>query len=242
MNPENYIRMLESAIIERGISKEKAARHVKLLSLSLSENDLTDLSSEDICKEISELADSISIILKRQNSSYPASFSSDASGQNMDENTADTEAVSDIPLTGQNIFYKSPTECEEISPDAATVKALSASVGKIILHAFLYLLLGILGIFSALFLFLLTIAGTMLFIVDIVYAVTQMFSFPASGVFEIGLAIVIIGICIAVGVMLYNVPKTYIPKVQRKIIQNIKYLEKKASKILNLLRQRRRKT
>ena len=61
-----FITELESALQKKGIPSEIAKRHVKNLSRSFTEEDLSEIESMDSTSEIEDLADSISVIFSKK--------------------------------------------------------------------------------------------------------------------------------------------------------------------------------
>lgn len=239
MEINNYFETLYSALIERGVSESTAQRHIKLLSLSIKEDELLNASSseDDSYREINELADSIALILKRngESSSENEILLNFDTIDSLEHNFLEKSDVRDKDKNSA----PSPNDDDSIA-ETSPISQIASCVGKIVLHALLYLVLGMVGIILILSLFSVTIIGTATSIVGVVYGVTQLFSFPASGIYEIGLAVVICGVCVAVGVTFHEVAKTFIPKLQKKITAKIKSLCKRISKICVIIKRRRK--
>ncbi len=67
-------------------------------------------------------------------------------------------------------------------------------------------------------------AGSIVSLVGIIYGVTQLFSFPAAGVYEIGLGVMIAGIVLFASVLLYNLALRLIPWLIKKVAVLLVYV------------------
>ncbi len=76
---------------------------------------------------------------------------------------------------------------------------------------FLALILAIIGLVVGMI--AVVAAGSGLALVGIIYGITQLFTFVAAGIYEIGLGVMIIGIALFGGVVLYNLAVRFLPWV-----------------------------
>lgn len=79
--------------------------------------------------------------------------------------------------------------------------------------AFLGLILAIIGLVAGMI--GVVAAGCGLALVGIIYGITQLFSFVAAGLYEIGLGVMIIGAALFAGVVLYNLAIRFLPWVMK---------------------------
>ena len=87
----------------------------------------------------------------------------------------------------------------------------------------------------------LTVAGVALFFIGIVYAISQMRTFREAGIFELGLTIIIGGVILALGVIIYNCVGNFIPKLQRLLRRRVKSLKKRTKDAAYKLKKMRRR-
>lgn len=92
-----FITELESALQKKGIPSEIAKRHVKNLSRSFTEEDLSEIENMDSTSEIEDLADSISVIFSKKAKALPGK-------------TEHTEKNPTVGNSGENI---PPTQINE---------------------------------------------------------------------------------------------------------------------------------
>lgn len=121
-------------------------------------------------------------------------------------------------------FFRTPTERDKTTKGVA----IFWSVLVVTLPVTLTLLVAILALFGAAFLgIILAIIGLVagmiavvavgcgLALVGIIYGITQLFSFVAAGLYEIGLGVMIVGGALLSGVILYNLAIRFLPWVMK---------------------------
>ncbi len=89
--------------------------------------------------------------------------------------------------------------------------AILAAVLVIFGAVFLGLILAIIGLVVGMI--AVVAAGSGLALVGIIYGITQLFTFVAAGIYEIGLGVMIIGVALFGGVVLYNLAIRFLPWV-----------------------------
>jgi len=93
--------------------------------------------------------------------------------------------------------------------------ALAAAFFGAFLGAFAGLAAAIVGLIAVLI--ALVAVGSAVSLVGIIYGVTQLFSFRAAGIYEIGLGIIVIGVVMLVSILLYNIAIRFLPWVIKKV-------------------------
>ncbi len=83
--------------------------------------------------------------------------------------------------------------------------------------AALYVAVALAIVFCVIVLVLLVAAGSAVALIGLVYGVIRLFSIPAEGLYEIGLAIIIIGLVMLFGVLIYNLALRVLPLLFRQI-------------------------
>ena len=253
MNKTEYLIALGRALMKRGMTKESAEYNMRILSFSVNEDSLSGRSDEDIQREIERLADGVTLVL-----------ASETSGSD-DKN----ENKSVIPPVPGNVLpeYVSPDSVVPVDFDAenvprgdeidelvgkaksrrirdekpvpATSKGISGARAKVALFIAFYVFAVILRILCVVLLIAVTIAGVALFAVGMVYGVSQLFSSKGAGFFELGLSFIIGGVCVALGVMLYNSIGNFIPKLQNWIKRRIRNIESRIKDAKKIMDKRR---
>ncbi len=67
-------------------------------------------------------------------------------------------------------------------------------------------------------------AGAAVSLFGIIFGVTQLFSFPAAGLFEIGIGIIVIGVVMFVSILVYNAALRFLPWVMGKVCLLLKFI------------------
>ena len=231
-----FIKELEAALISRGVSETTAQKHADTLRRSFDSNDLKEIETMDTNDEIETIADSLVVLINRKKNkpeeaavteksadSAPVSENAEAKAEKPTENPAEKPP---LPSETEDEYF------EFDDGNAATDK------GKMIFWAGLVLtspiticlLALVFGTFLALFagvgvlivglvvlMVALIAAGAACSLVGIIYGITQLFSFVAAGVYEIGLAIIVAGVVLLVSVILYNFAIRFLPFVINKL-------------------------
>lgn len=227
-----FIRELKSALVRRGIPEDRAARHVATLSRTFTSDDLSEIDAIESSDEIEQLADSISVILTKNNSAVkPAqpqeqrkapSAASPAQAQ-MKRVQSEPPPLPKIHLPEDD--YGGDFGYREETVRATTKGMLIFWVGLFLtLPISLALLIAIFGSFAAVFIGLsalilagiaalvgIVAAGAGVSLVGIIFGITQLFSFPAAGIYEIGLGVMVAGAVLFVSVLVYNFSIRFLP-------------------------------
>ena len=80
-------------------------------------------------------------------------------------------------------------------------------------------------------------AGSVVSLVGIIYGVTQLFSFVAAGVYEIGLGALVAGLVLFASVLLYNLALRFIPWLMKKIAKLLGYVCRKLKLLFYYIRR-----
>ncbi len=302
MNKSDYMKLLGTALIGRGIPEEAAIRHVKILSIPVTEKELASKSDDEILLEVDRLAENVVKLLKEDDSAEtspspspekqkktPENPLSEASDQN------NAAAGQKVPVTSQNnpvsaAKNKSTDQKEQVSlqtekkvlpeyvsPDSVvpvdfekedmprgddynelvgktkikivreekpikpTSGAIAAGHAKIAFLMILRVLMEVLRIVLMVLLVALTIAGVALFFIGIANAIRLLGSFREAGIFEFGLSIIIGGVILILGVVVYNCVGNFIPRCQRLLRRKIKSLKKRIREASHKMKIKRRR-
>jgi uncharacterized membrane protein len=233
-----FMRELKKALVARGIPDETAAKHVSNLSRSFTNDDLSEISAIQSSEEVEQLADSISVILtKGKNSQNTNSSVQPIPPVAAPSEKAPVRDVTPKPYVKQNqnrgTNIKSAKSADEdyfeYSPDhSPSVKAMLIFwVGLFLtLPITLAIAAVIFGVFAALFVALagLIVAGVVILIavvaagagislVGIIFGITQLFTFPAAGIYEIGLGVMVAGCALFASILIYNLSIRFFPWV-----------------------------
>lgn len=243
-----FMRELQSALVQRGIPEELAAKQVSNFRRSFTEDDLSEIEAIQTNDEIDQLADSISAaIVKKMKAARAAQAAGNAAPQSPipAEPRTQPEPAEPIPPKPapqpkphtkpkpapkqdvRDLFDDDADEYFEYSPESATTTR-----GMILFWVGLFLTLpltiavlaGIFLVFAALFIGLaalvvagcvvlagVTAAGAVVSLVGIIFGITQLFSFVAAGIYEIGLGIMVAGAVLFVAVLIYNISVRFFP-------------------------------
>ncbi len=243
-----FMRELQSALVQRGIPEELAAKQVSNFRRSFTEDDLSEIEAIQTNDEIDQLADSISAaIVKKMKAARAAQAARNAAPQSPipAEPRTQPEPAEPIPPKPapqpkphtnpkpapkqdvRDLFDDDADEYFEYSPESATTTR-----GMILFWVGLFLTLpltiavlaGIFLVFAALFIGLaalvvagcvvlagVTAAGAVVSLVGIIFGITQLFSFVAAGIYEIGLGIMVAGAVLFVAVLIYNISVRFFP-------------------------------
>lgn len=239
MNKSEYLIALGRALMRRGMSKESAEHNMRLLSFSVNEETLSKKSDEEISREIESMADGITLVLNNDSISTgnggksveTAVRSSQTPGTVLPEYISPDSVVpvdfdaENVPRGDEIDELVGKTKSRRIRDEKqipATAGAISGARVKVALFVALYVLMIILRILCVILLIAVTISGVALFAIGMVYGISQLFSFKGAAYYEMGLSLIIGGVFIAVGVMLYNSIGNFIPKFQKWITKRIR--------------------
>ncbi len=246
-----FMRELQSALVQRGIPEELAAKQVSNFRKSFTEDDLSEIEAIQTNDEIDQLADSISAAIVKK---MKAARAAQASGSSETRTPVPanpeprTQAPQPKPVPEErpapqpkptpkpkpapkqdvrDLFDDDADEYFEYSPESATTTRgmILFWVGLFLtLPVTIALLAGIFLVFAALFIGLaalivagcvllagVTAAGAVVSLVGIIFGITQLFSFVAAGIYEIGLGIMVAGAVLFVAVLIYNISVRFFP-------------------------------
>ncbi len=237
-----FLEGLKEALVARGIAPDAAAKHAAALGRTFSEEDLAEIRQIQSPAEIGEIADSIATILYK-NKAKPAPRPSDIeevpppmtapprptpprmSTQTGAVSRPSLPTESEKPVRyAQNAadFFETPAGEDKTPKGVAifwTALILTLPITLAVIAAVLVLFgvvfLGIILAIIALVVGMIAViaAGSGVALVGIIYGITQLFSFVAAGVYEIGLGVMIVGISLFGGVVLYNLAIRFLPWV-----------------------------
>lgn len=229
-----FIRELKSALVRRGISEDRAARHVATLSRTFTSDDLSEIDAIESNDEIEQLADSISVILTKNKSAVkpvqPRETQKAPAAPPPAQAQVQRERVQSAPPPLPKIHLPEDDYGGDFGygdePVRATTKGMLIFwVGLFLtLPISLALLIAIFGSFAAVFVGLsalilagivaligIVAAGAGVSLVGIIFGITQLFSFTAAGIYEIGLGVMVAGAVLFVSVLVYNISIRFLP-------------------------------
>ncbi|MBQ4591376.1 MAG: hypothetical protein IJP32_03680 [Clostridia bacterium] len=256
-----FMRELESALIERGISGETAKKHVSNLRRTFTNDDLSEIEAIQSGSEIEQLADSISLILSRSTRNAVQQSQADditpspqpqkpavpqQRPQTVQSTVPSGRAVQQRPVSRpapavppQEVPAPKPKRQQIELPDDDDDEYYTYAPGKDVttrgmllfwvgLFLTLPLTLGLaavlFGVFAVLFvglaalivgliaaLIVVAACGAGVSLVGIIFGITQLFTFLAAGIYEIGLGVMVAGIILFVSILLYNIAIRFLP-------------------------------
>lgn len=133
---------------------------------------------------------------------------------------------------GKNPFSNMTPGTAAAVPAAAILMLLQA-----LLFATVYCLIGAAVIMLAALLVLLSATGTALAIVAIIYGITQLPTSKGAGLYEIGIGIVIGGLTLFVGILMYNFIVRLAPFIFRKLFVFYKFVLKQIKRLYALIKE-----
>ncbi len=260
-----FMRELETALVERGISGETAKKHVSNLRRSFTDDDLAEIESLHSVSAVNELADSIALVLSKNtrgavaNAGNPVPPSPQKSRPNTTQTPstgtpqppvrraqasvpAQQAAPRPKPVQAQPVPQPKPQpkpvqrridipeedDYYDYSPETGEASArgmilfwvglfltlpVTLALGAVLFGAFAALFVGLAALIVAIIAVLIAVAacGAGVSLVGIIFGVTQLFSFVAAGIYEIGLGIMVAGAVLFVSVLLYNIAIRLLP-------------------------------
>lgn len=252
MKLNDFLKELEKALVERGVSEELSKKHVANLHRSFTSDDLSEIESIESHDEIAALADSISLILKKKSKAVMTKSVTTENENAIAHMTQDPVApytpnsVESIKPPKQSADRSAPLYYEpefgfdeDYREETATTRGITIFwVGLFVtLPITLALLAVIFGAFAAAFatligiiiasvavLIVLVALGAAVSLVGIIYGITQLFSFPAAGIYEIGLGVIVAGAVLFVSILIYNFAIRFVPWVISKLGVFLKYV------------------
>lgn len=230
-----FCKGLESSLVRRGIPPETAKRHVTTLAKTFTDEDLVEIENITSDEEIEEIADGIASILEKNRTTPRPAASVNAPPQNnappvpvespahsTEIHTHPTPATRPIQNTAD--FFAPPESADKTMRGSAIFWGGFVLLSPLILAAlcaiialfgicYISLIAAIIGFVLALI--AIVAVGCGISLVGIIYGVTQLFSFLAAGVYEIGLGVMIAGGVLLASVLLYNAAVRLLPWVMR---------------------------
>lgn len=225
-----FMRELESALVKRGIPDETAVKHVSNLRRTFTGDDLSEIEAIQSNEEIEHLADSISAILNRnRNAAAPQTQQAPrqpSSRPAPSQPVRDAVPVYEQPKPKQQPMNRNDEYFEYSTESNPTMKGMLLFwVGLFVLSpiwlgllaALFVLFIGLFAGLSALIvgcvalMIVLVAAGAAVSLVGIVFGITQLFSFVAGGLYEIGLGVMIAGAVLFAAILIYNFSIRFLP-------------------------------
>lgn len=224
-----FMRELKSALVVRGIPEETAAKHVSNLSRTFTSDDLSEIDAIQSQDEIEQLADSISVILSKNKKIPPAENQNNV--ERVDPKDVIVKPVQrevhqradssphNKPKKEDNYFEYSP----EHSPSTKGMLIfwvglfitlpITLAIAAAIFGAFALVFIGLAGLIVAGIVLLIGVvaAGAGVSLVGIIFGITQLFSFIAAGIYEIGLGIMVAGAAMFISILIYNLSIRFFP-------------------------------
>ena len=256
-----FMRELESALIERGISGETAKKHVSNLRRTFTSDDLSEIEAIQSGSEIEQLADSISLILQRSTRSAVQQSQADditpspqpqkPAAPKQPQQNPRSAAPSDRAVQQRPVSRHAPAVPPQEAPapkpkrqqieipdddddeyytyapgkDVTTrgmllfwvglflTLPLTLGLAAVLFGAFAVLFVGLAALIVGLIAALIVVAacGAGVSLVGIIFGITQLFTFLAAGIYEIGLGVMVAGIVLFVSILLYNIAIRFLP-------------------------------
>ncbi len=259
-----FMRNLQTALIRRGIPDETALKHVTNLRRTFTVEDLEEIDAIQSPEEIDQLADSIaSILKKRQPAAEPKRTETvpaprqPAAPVRREETTfnddLDDSFPEPAPVKKPKNRQKEADPYFEYSSEAepSTRGMLIFWIGLLLTSPIWLGLLAVMFVaFIALFVALsalivvgvaaiiaIVAVGAGIALVGIVFGITQLFTFPAGGLYEIGLGVMIAGAVLFVAVLLYNFSIRLLPWLITQLGVFLKFLCRKLKELFLHIRR-----
>ncbi|MBR5679676.1 MAG: hypothetical protein IKX19_03415 [Clostridia bacterium] len=258
------MRNLQTALIRRGIPDETALKHVTNLRRTFTAEDLEEIDAIQSPDEIDSLADSIASILKKRQPPVQQQPKAEpqpaprqpASGRA--EYTFDDDLGESFPEPAPVRKTKSSRKVEEDPYFEYSSEAEPTTRGMLIFWIGLLLTLPIwLGLLAVMFVVFIALfvalsalivvgvaaiiaivtVGAGIALVGIVFGITQLFTFPAGGLYEIGLGVMIAGAVLFVAVLLYNFSIRLLPWLITQLGVRLKVLCRKLKELFLHIRR-----
>ncbi len=220
---------LESSLIKRGIPPENAKRQVATLAKTFTDEDRAEIENITSSEEVEEIADGIaSILAKNKSVPRPADTRPPEESNRPQERTETpiqlSPAPSQKPVQNAADFFAPPESADKTARGSVIfwggfILALPFifAVLSLIIALFGICYIALIGAIIGFVLALIAIVavGCGVSLVGIIYGITQLFSFVAAGVYEIGLGVMIAGAVLFTAVILYNAAVRFLPWVMR---------------------------
>ena len=242
----DFIAVLEEALIKRGLSPDEAEKQIHRLQRTFRDEDLQEIKAIRSESEIETIAESI-IQLRKKEKAQGNAAKTEPKAKDQEQSAPPAEKAADTPAptpptkkaparTQRTPSHKKdPLSYEDeytAKPGNNTSKgvyifwlvlfftlpitiALAAAFFGIFIGAFVALSALIAGLIVGLIGLVAVGAGVSL--VGIIFGITQLFTFMAAGIYEIGLGIMVIGFVMLAGILIYNLAIRFLPWVIRKV-------------------------
>lgn len=245
MELNDFIAVLEEALIKRGLSPEEAEKQILRLRRNFGEDDLEEIKGIKSESQIERIADNMIRLRKRdraQAEKTAESIPDEGAHEPPKQKTAPSPALphefsDDEPSPSrQNRTRQNPSRSRSNpSPDKTNGQVskgfyifwltfiFTLPITIALAAAFFGLFVGVFAALSALIvaliagLIVLVAVGVGVALVGIIFGITQLFSFVAAGIYEIGLGVMVIGIVMLTGILIYNFAIRFLPWVIRKV-------------------------
>ena len=253
-----FCKGLESSLVRRGIPPETAKRHVTTLAKTFTDEDLVEIENITSGEEIEEIADGIASILAKNRPAPPKDVPA-AEPQDTAQSVDSANTVHAPSRSPDSAPVGKPQPAQHaadfFAPPESADKTLRGSAvfwcGLILLSplwlAALCLIMALFGIcyialIAAIIGFVLGLIGIVgvgcgVSLVGIIYGITQLFSFVAAGVYEIGLGVMIAGLVLLCSVLLYNAAVRFLPWVIRWLTVFFGFVFRKLRELFYVIRR-----
>ena len=246
MKMDVFMEELRLALVDRGVPAETAAKHAQSLRQSFDAEDLDEIEAMDSSDEINALADSLAAIILRKKKER------EASPAQPEEEKTESAAVIPVrpaptPVEADSAELRQPDESEDEvfgfdSGDRATTKGMTIfwcglfvtlpitlAILAAVFGGFAVIFGGLIALIVALVLAMIALiaAGAVCALVGIIYGITQLFSFPAAGIYEIGLGVAVAGAVLLLSVLIFNLAIRFLPFVIKKAAVFFKFVMRK---------------
>ena len=224
-----FCKGLESSLVRRGIPLESAKRQVATLAKTFTDEDLAEIENITSGEEIEEIAEGIaSILAKNKPAPRPVApmppEESNRQAERVEAPLQPSPAPSQKPAQNAADFFAPPESADKTTRGSAIFWGCFV-LGFPVIFAGLALIIALFGLcyialIGAIIGFVLALiaivaVGCGVSLVGIIYGITQLFSFVAAGVYEIGLGVMIAGTVLFASVLLYNAAVRFLPWVMR---------------------------
>ena len=241
-----FCNLLYSEMIKLGAPEAKVARYIDNLKKNLTESDVADVTENDIPRYAVVCINSMKGNPHARSSENTSDLAQKQAETSYEAHPSSVPEEVQVTDTDEYIEY-------EISNTAFEKRSSSKFVLVTIASSPLWLIAAVLFILPFAALFLLEIAiitaliallavcaalGTAAALTGIIYGVIQMFSSPAAGLYEIGFGVIIGGVALVCGILLYNGAVRLMPYVMKKSVRLLKFT---FSKVMPLLSEYKRR-
>ncbi|MGN0988695.1 MAG: hypothetical protein ACI4N6_00120 [Eubacteriales bacterium] len=267
MKIDVFMEELKLAVVKRGVPEENAAKHAQTLRQSFDSEDLGEIEAMDSSDEIDALADSIAaILLRKKKSVRPPESQAPAEPDKPAAAEEKKEVAAVVPAQPQSVAAapaeaKPESEAEDEAEDEVfgvdstpnpstrgmaifwcglfVTLPVTLAVLAVIFGGFAAIFGGLIALIGALVIVMIALiaAGAVCSLVGIIYGITQLFSFAAAGIYEIGLGITVAGAVLLLSVLIFNFAIRFLPFVIKKATVFFKFVMRKLKSAFFALRR-----